>query len=128
MAVKGEIKSHRDLHVWQRAMDLAVNAYSFSKTFPASETYGMMSQIRRAAVSIPANIAEGYGRNSTGAYVNFLQIAQGSLKELETHIELAERVGLSDKQDADVILQSCDELGRMLASLVRSLKQGADRR
>jgi len=86
------INSHRDLIVWQKGMDLAVAAYRLTASFPTDERYGLTSQIRRACASIPANIAEGYGRESAGAYAQQLRIAQGSLKELETHVELAHRV------------------------------------
>lgn len=95
-----EITSYRDLRVWRLAMDLAEQVYDFTRPFPASELYGLTSQARRAAVSIAANIAEGYGRDTTAAYVNFLRISQGSLKELETHLLLAERLQLSGASDA----------------------------
>jgi four helix bundle protein len=84
-----EIRSYRDLRVWQEAMTLVEDCYRFSKELPREELFGLTSQIRRAAVSIPANIAEGYGRDSKGSYVSFLKTAQGSLKELETHLILA---------------------------------------
>ena len=91
------IESHRDLIVWQKSMDLAVVAYGLTSVFPVGERYGLTSQIRRSASSVPANIAEGYGRESPGAYAQQLKIAQGSLKEFETHIELAHRVGIVDE-------------------------------
>jgi len=78
------VRSYRDLIVWQKAMDLVVQCYNLTKNFPNSELYGLTSQLRRAAVSIPSNIAEGHGRSSTKAYVNHLMIAHGSLMELET--------------------------------------------
>ena len=84
----------------------------------------MTSQIRRASVSIPANIAEGYGRDSTGEYVQFLRIAQGSLKELETHLLLAERVGLTTEQLVSPIIEHADQIGRMLRSLYRTIQNG----
>ena len=80
------IESHRDLIVWQKSMDLAVAAYRVTSSFPLEERYGLTSQIRRSSASIPANIAEGYGRESAGAYTQQLRVAQGSLKELETHV------------------------------------------
>lgn len=82
---ESKIQSYRDLKVWQEAVNLAEICYRFTKTFPKEELYGMTSQIRRASVSIAANIAEGYGRKTRGEYIQFLYIAQGSLKELETH-------------------------------------------
>ena len=87
-----EIRSHRDLLVWQCAMDIAVATYEITKRYPREELFGLTSQSRRAAASVSANIAEGYGRGTKQAYVNFLRIARGSLKELETHLVLAERV------------------------------------
>ncbi len=107
-------------------MDVAEHAYRYTKPFPASETYGMVSQIRRSAVSIAANIAEGYGRDSKGSYVAFLHIAQGSIKELETHVLLSVRVGLATEADQTPLLRQCDDLGRMLRSLIRSLERSAD--
>jgi four helix bundle protein len=117
------LKSYRELLVWQKATDFAVECYRFSATFPRSETYGLSSQIRRAAVSIPANIAEGYGRGSRKEYVQFLLIAQGSLKELETHIIIAEKLGYLTLAQRDLELAQSDEIGRMLGSLIRRLKQ-----
>lgn len=122
MKVVTEISSYRDLKVWQLGMDVAVQAYEFTRNFPASEMYGMTAQIRRAATSIPANIAEGYGRDSTGAYANFLRVAQGSLKELETHLSLCARVGLSPPNAEAKLAMQCDDLGRMLRSLIRSIE------
>jgi len=119
------IETYRDLRVWRDAMDLAEACYRLTARFPADERFGLTSQIRRACVSIPANIAEGYGRNSKGAYVQFLRVAQGSLKELETHLLLVERLGLAATEAAEPLLASTDALGRMLWALIRSLEQTA---
>ena len=119
------IETYRDLRVWRDAMDLAEACYRLTARFPADERFGLTSQIRRASVSIPANIAEGYGRNSKGAYVQFLRVAQGSLKELETHLLLVERLGLAATEAAEPLLASTDALGRMLWALIRSLEQTA---
>ena len=116
-----EIQSYRDLRVWQKGMDLAEACYSITKEFPKEEMYAMTSQIRRAAVSIPANISEGYGREYRAEYVQFLRIAQGSLKELETHLILSARVKLTTSQAINPILTECESLGKMLRSLIRSL-------
>ncbi len=118
---KNEIQSYRDLRVWQKGMDLAEACYSITKEFPKEEMYGMTSQIRRAAASIPANIGEGYGREYRAEYVQFLRIAQGSLKELETHLILSVRVKLTTSQAVNPILTECESLGKMLRSLIRSL-------
>ncbi len=118
---KNEIQSYRDLRVWQKGMDLAEACYSITKEFPKEEMYGMTSQIRRAAASIPANMSEGYGREYRAEYVQFLRIAQGSLKELETHLILSVRVKLTTSQAVNPILSECESLGKMLRSLIRSL-------
>lgn len=102
-------------------MDLAVRAYRLTDVFPKHELYSLTSQIRRAAASVPANIAEGYGRESTGAYVQHLRIAQGSLKELETHLILAERVEITRPELTEPLMTHCDVIGKMLRGLIRSL-------
>ncbi len=89
------IESYRDLRVWQEAMSLAEACYRLARSFPRDEMFGLTSQIRRSAASIAANVAEGHGRESTPAFIQYLRIAQGSLKELKTHLILAERVGVS---------------------------------
>lgn len=121
------VRSYRDLDVWRASMDLAVACYEITSTFPPEECFGLASQIRRAAVSIPANIAEGNGRETTNDYVRFLRIAQGSLKEVETHAILAERVSLSTEEQSASILEAADRIGRMLRGLIRSL-QGVEQR
>jgi four helix bundle protein len=122
----GEIRSYQDLKVWQEAMTLAEDSYRFSAEFPREELYGLVSQIRRAAVSIPANVAEGYGRNGAGSYVAFLRNAQGSLKELETHLILSQRLKFGKFETAAQLLARCDSIGRMLVGLVRSLRRAGD--
>lgn len=117
-----EVRSYRDLLVWQRAMDLAVDTYAVSRNYPRDELFGLTSQTRRAASSIAANIAEGYGRSTKPAYLNFLRIAQGSLKELETHLILAERIGVTSAGSTDALLGAADELGRMLNGLISKLQ------
>ncbi len=121
-----EIRSYRDLKVWQLAMDLAELCYRTTRQFPKDELYGMTSQIRRAAASVPANIAEGHGRNSRGEYIQFLRVAQGSLKELETHLLLAQRVGLTDENAVVPTLNKSETLGKMLRALIRSLEAGRE--
>jgi len=116
------IRSHRDLRVWQRAIDLVEHSYRLTDRFPKRETYGLSSQLQRAAVSIPANIAEGHGRKSTGAYLNHLSIAYGSLSELETHIEIAVRLRCVAHNDIDGLQAILEETRRMLAALIRSLE------
>jgi four helix bundle protein len=117
-----DITSYRDLKIWQAAIDLAENVYSLSRDFPKAEVYGLTAQMRRAAVSIAANIAEGHGRETTGAFIQFLRVAQGSVKELETHLIIARRLDISPSNESDTLLAQCDELGRMVRSLIRSLQ------
>ncbi len=115
------IKSHRDLVVWQKAMQLVVAVYHVSKSFPKEETYGLTSQSRRASVSIPANIAEGQGRRLTKEFQQFLAHARGSLLELDTHMELALRLGYINTEQHAAIQEKLDEVGRLLNGLIRSL-------
>jgi len=115
------VLSFRDLKTWQAGMSLAAEVYQISRDWPKDELYGFTSQARRAAASIPANIAEGYGRESRGSYAQFLKIARGSLRELETHLLLAERVGVARPGTCQTCLDRADELGRMLHSQIRRL-------
>jgi four helix bundle protein len=104
-------------------MGLAELAYRITRRFPREELYGMTGQIRRSAASIAANIAEGHGRENSGTFVQYLRISQGSLKELETHLMLAMRVNLAKEEDVAPFLERCDELGRMIRSLIRSIQR-----
>jgi four helix bundle protein len=122
----GEIKSYRDLKVWQDGMTLVEGCYRLSKEFPREELFGLTSQLRRAAVSVPANIAEGYGRDSQGSYVAFLRNAQGSLKEVETHLLIAQRLGFGSVDFAERLLSQCESLGRMLRSLIRGVQNAGE--
>jgi four helix bundle protein len=116
------VLSYRDLIVWQKAMALAALCYAKTRSFPRSEAFGLTTQIRRAAASIPANIAEGNGRENTGSYIQFLRISQGSLKELETHVLLSQTVELMKAPDAEQILGLTEEVGKLLRSLIRALQ------
>jgi four helix bundle protein len=116
------LQSYRELLVWQKAVDLALLVYRFSEGFPKREIYGLTAQIRRAAVSIPSNIAEGYGRGSRKEYIQFLSIAQGSLKEMETQMIIAERLGYATSAQANRVLSDAEIVGKMLGSLIRSLR------
>ena len=117
-----EVKSYQDLSVWRKGMDLAEQAYRLTSEFPREELFGMTSQIRRAAASIPANVAEGWGRNGTTEYMQFLRVAQGSLKELETHLLPSQRVGLVQAAKVEPLLSLATEVGKMLNALHGSLK------
>ncbi|MBE9110111.1 four helix bundle protein [Nodosilinea sp. LEGE 07298] len=118
-------QNYRELRVWNEGITLVEMCYRLTKAFPKEEIYGMTSQIRRAAVSVPANIAEGYGRENRGEYIQFLKIAQGSLKELETHLIISERVQLATPQAIAPIMTQCETVGKMLRSLIRTLQQKA---
>ena len=104
-------------------MDLTVKCYEATASFPKSEVYGLTSQIRRSSASVPANIAEGYGRQTRKVYIQFLRIAQGSLKETETHIILSKRLGLMKDDNAKGLLGICNELGKMLRAIITSLQK-----
>lgn len=116
-----EINSYRDLVVWQQAMELATAIYSSTRTWPKEELYGLTSQVRRAATSVPANIAEGYGRENRGSYQQFLRIAQGSLKEMETHLLIAERVGITTGEAIRPVMTMSESVGKLLRLLIRKL-------
>ncbi|WEX07559.1 four helix bundle protein [Chelativorans sp. AA-79] len=117
------INSYQDLRVWQLAMDLAFDCYKVTRAFPRDELYGMTSQIRRAASSIAANIAEGHGRENTGSFIQFLRIAQGSLKELETYVVLATRLEFIDAKRSAELLGVTEEIGKMIRSMIRRLQE-----
>ncbi len=115
------IPTFRDLIVWQRAMVLAENVYKLTASFPTEERFGLTAQLRRTVVSIPSNIAEGKGRQKTGPYVNHLKIALGSEAELQTQLELAYRLGFTERKRVAPLLDAASEVGRMLNGLVASL-------
>jgi four helix bundle protein len=117
-----EVKGPKDLLVWQRSMDLVVTVYKVCSLFPDSEKYGLMSQMQRAAVSVPSNIAEGFGRQATGEYRRHLSIARGSLLELETQIELARRLNFISSEKAEDIINEVNQISSMLASLISKLR------
>lgn len=116
------IQSYRDLMVWQKAMEVVVECYRLSEIFPKTETQGLASQLRRAAVSVPANIAEGQGREHLGDYLHHLSIANGSLMEVETHLLVTEKLSFLTTQQTGAILSATAEVSRMLSGLTRSLK------
>ena len=119
----GAIKSYRDLEVWKQSMDLVEECYRLSDRFPRSEEFGLRAQIRRSAVSVPSNVAEGNGRATTGDYLRHLSIAHGSLMELETQFLIAGRLSYVDAASVDGVLVRMDGIGRMLTSLARRLRE-----
>jgi four helix bundle protein len=114
-------KGYQDLEVWQKAMDLVVMCYEATRDFPKSEVYGLASQLQRAAVSIPANIAEGRERKHSKEFVQHLSIAYSSLAELETHIQIAQRLGYIGPDKTKPLLEITAEIGRMVNGLRKSI-------
>ena len=120
---RGEIRHYRDLLVWQKAVDWVDAIYAATREWPKEERYGLISQVTRAAVSVPSNIAEGCARRSTGEFVRFLSIARGSLAEAETQLIIGTRQGYLDQASQKALLDAADEISRMLAGLIAKLEE-----
>ena len=118
------VRNYRELVVWQKAMDLAEEAYVLTKLLPKDELYGLTNQIRRAAVSIPSNIAEGNSRHTPQDYIRFLGIARGSKAEVETQLEICLRVSYLTKDQTMSAMTLCSEIGKMLNSMIQKLQTG----
>lgn len=116
------IERYSDLDVWKKGIALVQDVYKMTSSFPASETYGLVSQIRRAAVSVPSNIAEGWGRKKTRVFIQFLSIAFGSLYEVETQLIISEKLGFICTKDLENFSSKIETLGKMLNSLINKLK------
>jgi four helix bundle protein len=119
-------RSYKDLVAWQKAMDLVTATYRATKKFPRHEVFGLTSQTRRAAVSIPSNIAEGQGRLSGKEFRHFLGQARGSLLELETQLQVAENLGYLEAQETKDVMESCAEVGRILNGLLASVSKSCE--
>ena len=119
------LKNYRELKVWQRSYRLCLEIYKITKTFPNEERYGLTSQIRRAAVFVPSNIAEGYGRRTTPEYIRFLYIAYGSICELETQILLSSDLGYIEAGKLEILQEGIGEVERMLKVPTKSLERKA---
>jgi four helix bundle protein len=115
------VTSYRELIAWQKAVDLVVTVYKVTDQLPSDEKFGLTHQVRRAAVSVPSNIAEGQGRSSVNEFLRFLSISRGSLCELETQILIAQRLGFISDLERDHVLRDADEVGRLLRGLSRSI-------
>src|SRR5215207_865702 len=115
------LRHYRELIAWQKAMDLVEVVYAITRAWPKDEIYSLTSQVRRAAVSIPSNIAEGQGRGSTKEFLHHLTIARGSLLEVETQVLIAQRLGYLTPEIAERVLSNTDEVGRIISGLARSL-------
>jgi four helix bundle protein len=116
------IKSYRDLDVWKKSVLLVTEVYKATANFPKEEIYGLTSQIKRSAVSVPSNIAEGRGKRSTRDFIRFLNISYGSLCELETQLIIANNLALLKETDLDILLNTSGEIARMLNGLITSLE------
>lgn len=125
MSTPKQIKSHRDLIVWQKAMKLVESVYEATASFPKEETYALTSQIRRAVVSIPSNIAEGQGRRMAKEYMYFLANARGSLLELDTQLEIALRLSYLTEAKYSELHMQLDEVARILNGLMRSVEHSS---
>ena len=117
----GRIESHRDLVAWQKSISLVTLSYEIARTFPSDEKFGLIQQLRRAAVSIPANIAEGKGRGTTNEFIRYLGIASGSLTELDTHFVIAHELGDIDDSTFKEVVGKIEEVGRVITGLRKSL-------
>lgn len=120
--------THKDLIVWQMSMDIAVDIYYITRNFPKTEEFGLISQMRRAVVSIPSNIAEGYGRGSRKELKHFLEISSGSASELETQLLICKRVELIQAEIADELCEKLKRILKMLSSLISRCKEGIEYR
>ncbi len=127
-STKSRIGSYRDLIAWQRAFDVGMTVYSLTQSMPKEELYGLTSQLRRNAVSIASNIAQGYGRGSHGDYIRFLKIARGSLYELDTQLLFTVKLGLQQEKAYANVKEKLDECERVLAGLIRSLEKSHNER
>ena len=115
--------SHKDLILWQKALDLAVAVHELSAAFPKSEIFGLVSRIRRAAVSIPSNIAEGSARRTTREFIALLHIARGSMAEVETQLRLAQRIGYVSNERLAVLQVRLDDVGRIMNAVIAGLRR-----
>jgi len=116
------MKDYKEPEVWQKGVTLATSLYDVSRGFPDTEKFGLTTQVRRAATSVPANIAEGWGRGSTKEYVQFLHVARGSLLELETHLIIADRLGYLSRERFAEAQKTIESIGMMLNRLITALK------
>jgi four helix bundle protein len=124
--VQNSIQSYKDLIAWNKALALAIDVHRLSDSFPRSERFGLTTQLRRAAVSIPSNIAEGAARRTTRDLVAFLHIARGSLAELETQLLLAQQLGYADIKRFEQLRPELDEISRLINGLIKGLRQARD--
>lgn len=115
-------KNYRELKVWQAGKDLTINVYNITKKYPSTEQFGLTSQTQRAAVSIPSNIAEGFGRHGSNEFKRFLSIAYGSVAELETQLTIANELKYFGDEEYDKLIDSTTQISKMLSGLIKSLR------
>ena len=123
MLLRMQVKSHQDLIAWQKAISLVTDVYTMTAQFPGHEIYGLTSQLRRASVSIPSNIAEGHGRATPGEFNQFLCQARGSLCEVQTQIVIAHRLAYITQEQEQLLLAKTNELARILSGLITSIQR-----
>ncbi len=121
MIERKKIESYKDLEIWKKGVRFAIEIYQITREFPAHEQFGLINQLRRASTSIPANIAEGYGRESTKNYIQFLKTARGSLNEVETFLYIGFGLGYLDKAKLDEQIEKTTEIGKMINGLIKKL-------
>lgn len=121
--MENKIRSYKDLIVWQKAVLLVTDIYSATKQFPADERFGIVSQLNRAAVSVPANIAEGWGRKSSKNYLQFLRTSRGSLMEIETLIIISKNLNFLSSEKHEVLSGKVEEVGKILHGLIKSINE-----
>ena len=124
--MSGAVRSYRDLLIWQKGMAIVDETYKLMSLFPKEETFGLVSQLKRSSVSIPSNIAEGWGRDSTQSYKQFLRIARGSLFELETQLEISKNQGFLKGQELNRLLELITEESKMITAFINSIKDKKD--
>ncbi|MBQ3839171.1 MAG: four helix bundle protein [Fibrobacter sp.] len=117
------MNSYKDLIVWKKSVDMVVQLYDYIQGFPKNESYALSDQMRRAAISIPSNIGEGYERSTTAEYIRFLMIARGSKAELETQLHICNQLKMGRVKKNSVLQSNCEEIGKMLNSLISSLNR-----
>ncbi|MFH1563879.1 MAG: four helix bundle protein [Nitrospirota bacterium] len=116
-------RPHSNLDVWKKAIKLVISVYKLTTQYPPEEKYGLVSQMRRATVSIPSNIAEGVARKTTKEYIQFLYISRGSLSELDTHLEISQQIGYINSEQYKDMIDEMDEISRMLSGLIKALEK-----
>ena len=119
--INKDMSTFRDLKIWQKSMQLVTRIYDDTQRFPKEEKYGLISQIRKSAISVPSNIAEGYGRHSDGEFTRFLNIAMGSLFEIQTQIQISMNLNYLDKKSGRELFEASREIERMLSSFINSV-------